>query len=162
MLRAESSSSSPDASSRWSHLVFLSFRTEGTHIDFAHTLCASLRRKGISTFRYDKQVEKDMTFLKRVQKAMEESLVAIVLFSENYASSTWCLDELQKILHAGKPVIPVFYGVLPSDVRYQKNSFAKAFEDHERRSEEDKLKVPQWKESLKKVAGFSGCVSQNR
>jgi len=160
MLHGESSSSSPDASSRWSYHVYLSFGMEGTHVDFANTLCASLQRKGISTFTYDNQVERDV-MLKRVQKAMEEYLVAIVLLSQNYASSTWCLDELQKILAVGKPVIPVFYEVAPSDVRYQINSFAKAFEEH-KRSEEDQSKVQQWRESLKEVADFSGWESKDR
>ncbi|CAJ1971128.1 unnamed protein product [Sphenostylis stenocarpa] len=161
MLRGESSSDSPDASSRWSYHVFLSFRTEGDHIDFADNLRASLQRKGISTFRYDQQAERGDMIWEKVQEAIEKSVVAIVLLSENYASSSWCLDELRKILDLGKPVVPVFYDVDPSDVRHQRNSFFKAFKEHEIRSEEDKLKVPKWRESLKTVAGFSGCVSKN-
>ncbi|XP_027368534.1 TMV resistance protein N-like [Abrus precatorius] len=168
MLCGESSSNSySNAPLRWKYHVFLSFRGEGTHLDFTHNLQASLQRKGIITFRYDKdkQLEKGDVILEKLHKTIEESLVAIVLLSENYASSTWCLEELQKILESkrvlGTEILPVFYDVNPSDVRYQKNSFAKALEEHAIECEEDKEKVQKWRESLKEVAGFSGWESKN-
>ncbi|KAG4953191.1 hypothetical protein JHK87_038785 [Glycine soja] len=165
MLRGESSSNSPNASSRLTYHVFLSFRTEGTHLDFANTLCTSLQRNGISTFRYDKQKERGYVILEKLHKVIEQCLVVIVLLSENYASSTWCLDELHKILKSkrvlGTPVFPLFYDVVPSDVRHQKNKFAEAFEEHATRPEEDKVKVQKWRESLHEVAGFSGWESKN-
>lgn len=166
MLRGESSSNSPNASSRRKYHVFLSFRTDDTHFDFVNTLCTSLQRKGISTFRYDEQVERGDGILEKLHNAIEDSLVVIVLLSESYASSTWCLDELQNILDTkrvlGTPVFPVFYDVFPSDVRYQRNSFGKAFEEHERRSEEDRMKVQKWRKSLKEIADFSGWESKNK
>ncbi|KAM7473384.1 hypothetical protein LguiB_020627 [Lonicera macranthoides] len=54
-------------------------------------------------------------------KAIEESNFAIVVFSKNYASSLWCLDELVKIMECsskspkGQTVMPIFYDVKPSD-----------------------------------------------
>ena len=61
--------------------------------------------------------------------AIEASKISIVIFSKNYASSKWCLDELVKILECkncnGQMVVPVFYHVHPSDVRNQTGSFAK-------------------------------------
>jgi hypothetical protein len=61
--------------------------------------------------------------------AIQQSRMAIVIFSENYASSTFCLEELTKIMecikHNGRLVWPVFYLVDPSDVRHQKGSSAK-------------------------------------
>ncbi|XP_076897502.1 uncharacterized protein LOC143550796 [Bidens hawaiensis] len=56
-------------------------------------------------------------------RAIEESAIYIIIFSENYATSSWCLDELVKIMSChkirGRVVLPVFYGVSPSDVRKQ-------------------------------------------
>uniref|UniRef100_A0A3Q7GJ70 ADP-ribosyl cyclase/cyclic ADP-ribose hydrolase n=1 Tax=Solanum lycopersicum TaxID=4081 RepID=A0A3Q7GJ70_SOLLC len=61
-------------------------------------------------------------------KSIEESQVALVVFSKNYAKSRWFLDELLKILDSktqyGQTVVPVFYDVDPSEVRNQKERFA--------------------------------------
>jgi len=45
--------------------------------------------------------------------------LSIIVFSENYASSAWCLDELGKIIECRKnnrSMVPIFYKVDPSEV----------------------------------------------
>lgn len=64
----------------------------------------------------------------------------------------------------GIAVIPVFYDVQPSDVRYQKGSFGEAFslhEDFEFKSKELMNKMEKWKTALKEVADLGGMVLQN-
>ncbi|KAI9119738.1 hypothetical protein K1719_009127 [Acacia pycnantha] len=53
-------------------------------------------------------------------QAIKDSTISLLVFSQNYASSKWCLDELTHILQckrdSGQIVIPVFYNVDPSNV----------------------------------------------
>ena len=90
----------------------------------------------------------------------------MVVFSENYASSKWCLDELVKILECRKEqghlVIPVFYGIDPSHVRKQLGSYKEAFEKHSRNFMLDMNKVQKWKEALAEAADLAGWDSHSR
>jgi hypothetical protein len=165
MLLGQSSSSiSSNISSRWIYHVFLSFRGEDTRLDFTDYIYAALVRKGIITFRDDKQLEKGDAIAFELFKAIERSLSAVIVLSKNYASSTWCLDELQKILELKKvlgiEIFPVFYGVSPDDVLNQRDSFAAAFEKHERRYDGERVRI--WRDSLEEVAGLPGWESKNR
>ncbi|TKY57192.1 Toll/interleukin-1 receptor protein [Spatholobus suberectus] len=78
--------------------VFLSFRGEDTRHNFIGHLHKELCRKGINTFVDDKNLGIGDSISPALSKAIEESRIFIVVFSENYASSSWCLDELVKIL----------------------------------------------------------------
>uniref|UniRef100_A0A7N2LHW1 TIR domain-containing protein n=2 Tax=Quercus lobata TaxID=97700 RepID=A0A7N2LHW1_QUELO len=85
------------------------------------------------------------------------SKISIVVLSENYASSTWCLDELDYILKRkkkGQFVLPVFYEVEPSEVRKQEQKFGDNLSKH---AEKFKDKVQNWKAALNKVGRLSGC-----
>ena len=59
-------------------------------------------------------------------------------------------------------VLPIFYGVDPSDVRKQMGSFAQAFVEHEERLKENTKKVQTWRAVLSEVANLSGWHSQDR
>ena len=121
---ASSLSSSSSCSRRWIYDVFLSFIGEDTRNCFTGHLYAALQRSGIFTFRDNERLERGKSISSELLKAIEESRFAIVILSRNYASSTWCLDELAKIIRWMKEnemtVLPIFYKVDPSDVRYQK------------------------------------------
>uniref|UniRef100_A0A7N2L9G3 TIR domain-containing protein n=1 Tax=Quercus lobata TaxID=97700 RepID=A0A7N2L9G3_QUELO len=159
------STSSPSTSSsttRWKFDVFISFRGKDTRSDFTDHLYAALEQKGILTFKDDNRLERGKAF-STVLKAVEESRFAIVVFSRNYASSTWCLDELVKINgcinDTGMTVLPVFYDVDPYDVRRQRGNFAYAFDEHEERFKENIEKLEVWREALREVGNLSGWVA---
>jgi hypothetical protein len=86
-------------------------------------------------------------------------MFAVVVISENYAFSTWCLDELAKIVKCredtGLIVVTVFYHVDPSDVRHQTRSFARAFARHGENPEVDEEKMIRWRAALRDVANTS-------
>ena len=156
-LRTKITSSSSSSTSRLTYDVFLSFRGKDTRNGFTDHLYAALKQKGILTFRDDEMLEKGKSISPELLKAIKESKLAIVIFSKNYASSTWCLDELTKVIgcmeETGMAILPIFYHVDPSDVRKQKGTFAKAFVEHEKENIE---KVQTWRAALKKVAEISG------
>ncbi|OIW16366.1 hypothetical protein TanjilG_19082 [Lupinus angustifolius] len=150
---------------KWKYEVFLSFRGADTRFGFTDHLYNGLKNKGIVTFRDKEGLERGELISEELFKAIEESLCAIVILSQNYASSTWCLKELKKILESknnlGQHVLPIFYGVEPSDVKRQKGSFAEAFKIHERRFKDDKQQVQNWRGALTQVADLAGLSSIN-
>ncbi|KAH1149782.1 hypothetical protein GYH30_044015 [Glycine max] len=159
----EGSSSSTLTSGRsWSNHVFLSFRGDDTRKGFTGHLFASLERRGIKTFKDDHDLQRGKLISVELMKAIEGSMLALIILSPNYASSTWCLDELKKILECKKEVFPIFHGVDPSDVRHQRGSFAKAFSEHEEKFREDKKKLERWRHALREVASYSGWDSKEQ
>jgi hypothetical protein len=157
---ASSSSSSTD---RWTYEVFLSFRGKDTRPNFTAHLHKALDQKGINTFIDDEKLRIGEEISPALVGAIEGSRISIVVFSETYASSKWCLDELLKIVECketkGQIVVPVFYKVDPSDVRHQKNSFEEALAKHEERFKDD-IKLQRWKAALNQVANLSGWDSE--
>ncbi|XP_016203961.1 TMV resistance protein N [Arachis ipaensis] len=145
----------------WKYDVFISFRGRDTRYDFTGNLYKALCDKGILTFFDDGELQSGEEITPALLKAIEESRIAIVVLSPNYASSSFCLDELVHVLHCIKGnnrfVLPVFFKVDPSDVRHLKNSFGEAMDKHEKRYKDDmNKKVDKWKKALPQVANLSG------
>ncbi|KAL2318722.1 hypothetical protein Fmac_032598 [Flemingia macrophylla] len=142
--------------------VFLSFRGEDTREKFIGHLRKALSRKGIITFIDDKNLEMGESISPALSKAIAESSVFIVVFSENYASSTWCLDELVEILDRSKNgnnkqrVFPIFYHVDPLDIRYQINRYGEHMISHENKFGKDSQRVKNWRSALTEASSFPG------
>ncbi|XP_052188705.1 TMV resistance protein N-like isoform X3 [Diospyros lotus] len=147
----------PPGFSSWKHDVFLSFRGKDTRNGFVDHLYSVLVEKVIFPYKDDPKLEKGESILLALQKAIEESRLAVVVFSENYASSKWCLKELVMILECkkkrGLTVLPVFYKINPSDFREQKGRVGEAFAEHERDSSEE---VQRWRNALIEAAEDCG------
>ncbi|XP_065625264.1 TMV resistance protein N isoform X2 [Quercus suber] len=156
------SSSTP----QWKYDVFLSFRGEDTRNNFTDHLYVALKQKGIFTFRDEEKLETGKSISPELMKAIEESRFAIVILSRNYASSTWCLEELVKIIGCMKEmkmtVLPIFYDVDPSTVRKQVGTFAQAFAKHEKHFKDYIEKVQTWRTTLREVANLKGWHVQAR
>lgn len=165
VLRSPRAGMSLPSPSQWKYDVFLSFRGEDTRIGFTDHLYDKLRWQTIKTFRDNEELQRGKTFAPELLTAIEQSRFAIVVLSPNYASSSWCLDEITKIVECMETrgtILPIFYHVDPSDVRKQMGSFAEAFTKHEENFRKDMAKVRQWREALFKVANFSGWTSKDR
>ncbi|PWA83214.1 NB-ARC domains-containing protein [Artemisia annua] len=144
---------------RWKYDVFVSFRDEDIRKSFMDHMFNDFKQKGIYAFRDDTKLPKGEEISPHLYKAIEESRFLIVIFSKNYASSSWCLRELVKILECKQTENPkhevriIFYDVKPNVVRKRKRSYAKAFTKHDvlNRAEVDK-----WREALSVAADLSG------
>ncbi|XP_049379043.1 TMV resistance protein N-like isoform X1 [Solanum stenotomum] len=164
MASSSSSTRNSQYCPRWKYDVFLSFRGVDTRNNFTSHLHKGLKNRGIFTFLDDERLEDGDSISKELVQAIEESQVVVIVFSKKYATSRWCLNELVKIMECkeketGQTVIPVFYYLDPSHVRYQIKSFAKAFAKHELRYKDDvegMQKVRGWRNALTAAADLKG------
>ncbi|CAL9224011.1 unnamed protein product [Arabidopsis halleri] len=157
---ASSSSSSPSDFKRYH--VFSSFHGPDVRSGFLSHLHNHFETKGITRFK-DQEIERGHTIGPELVQAIRESRVSIVVLSEKYASSGWCLDELVEILNckeaSGLIVMTIFYKVDPSDVRKQRGDFGNTFKKTcEGKTEEVKQR---WIKALTDVATIAGEHSLN-
>ena len=161
---ADQASSSSSFQHLWNYDVCLGFRGRDTRTNFTAYLLKALCEKGVDVF-IDERLEKGEEIGPALFRASEHSRISIVIFSENYASSPFCLKELVKILvnrnTKGQLVFPIFYNVDPSDVRHQRGSFGHALARHEERYGADSVRVQSWRWALQEAANLPGWVIQD-
>jgi len=137
--------------------VFISFQGDDTYAGFTSHLYAALSRSKIHTY-IDHRIQKGDEVWTELMKAIKQSTLFLVVFSENYASSTWCLNELVQIMECcnrnEQVVVPVFYHVDPSHVRY-----GTALAKHKKQGYNDDKMMQIWKNALFEAANLSGFHS---
>ncbi|PWA36123.1 toll/interleukin-1 receptor (TIR) domain-containing protein [Artemisia annua] len=140
-----------------------------TRLNFTNYLYEALVNENITTFLDEQEVETGEELKPELTIAIKGSCASIIVLSKNYASSTWCLDELVLILEQRKVskhiVVPIFYHVEPTHVRKQESSFGEALFKHRQRMEAEQdeekksqaaRKLESWTEALKEVADLKG------
>ena len=110
-----------------------------------------MRKDGINVFiDRDETKGKDLSIL---FSRIEESRIALAIFSALYTESNWCLNELEKIkecVDLGKlVVIPIFYKVETDDVKNLKGVFGDKFWELAKTCKGEKL--DKWREALEDV-----------
>ncbi|RXH81128.1 hypothetical protein DVH24_005042 [Malus domestica] len=134
--------------------VFVSFRGLDTRKTFTDHLYKALVRDGIHTFRDEEKLESGKPISKELARAIAESQIFVVVLSRNYATSTWCLDELANMVELAandesRLILPVFYDVTPPEVRKQTGvCFEEAFAKHEKDFEGETEKVTRYETEL--------------
>ncbi|KAJ0954867.1 putative TIR domain, P-loop containing nucleoside triphosphate hydrolase [Helianthus annuus] len=180
-MASSSATSSDDNKKRYQYDVFLSFSGEDTRRSFVDHLNNALQGYGIRTFKDDERLQKGKEIKDELLKSIEDSRICIIIFSKKYASSSWCLDELVKIMECQKTTdqtaFPVFYDVEPTEVRKQSGSVGEAFAKHRNKgvvwkpltktvfkkefARHSKKKLGKWKKALKDAANLSGWELKN-
>ncbi|XP_054778129.1 disease resistance protein RPV1-like [Prosopis cineraria] len=144
------------------HDVFLSFRGEDTRDNFTSHLYDALCKANIRTFM-DHKLHKGDDISPILLRTIEESEISLIIFSEDYASSTWCMNELIHIMQCKSKhkriAIPIFYNVDPSNIRKQNGRFGVGFAKLKRRFNQEKL--TQWKNALLQSTSLSGWDSKS-
>ncbi|CAN6564217.1 unnamed protein product [Malus baccata var. baccata] len=169
MTAHEASSSSSSKSKLWNYDLFLSFRGEDTRNGFTGHLHATLKDRGYQAYMDEEDLNRGEEIKEELFRAIEGSRISIIVFSKRYADSSWCLDELVKIMECrsklGRHVLPIFYHVDPSHVRKQDGDLAEAFLKHEegigegtdgKKREDKQERVKQWRKALTEAANLSG------
>jgi len=146
------------------HDVFISFRGEDTRSGFTSHLYAAFQHNKIQAF-IDNRLHKGEEISPSIFEAIKHSNLSLVVLSKYYASSTWCLRELAKILElkkrGGHTVIPVFYKIDPSHVRKQTGTYGMAFQKYQRDVKQNMAMLQKWKAALTEVADIVGWELKN-
>ncbi|XP_065622972.1 disease resistance protein RPV1 isoform X2 [Quercus suber] len=154
----DSSLSTPTLS--YEYEVFVSFHGADTRTSFTAYLFAALDRKRIVAYRDDRNLPRGEEIRPELLKAIETSRIAVVVFSKNYATSDWCLDELVKIMECkrvfNQSVLPIFYNVSQSVVLEQKGVFAEALLNG------PVDKVNNWRTAMTEAANLAGFHLEHR
>ncbi|KAK2990359.1 hypothetical protein RJ640_000812 [Escallonia rubra] len=130
-----------------------------TRTTFTTDLFQALKAADLKPFMDDDGIKRGNTITSELEEAIRNSRVSIIIFSKDYASSSWCLDELLYIFdqyHSKTKthgILPLFYHVDPSIVRLndkeddkREKQFEKALDEHEKTF--GKKKVDRWREVL--------------
>ncbi|CAN6705606.1 unnamed protein product [Malus baccata var. baccata] len=161
---SSSSSSSSGPTRRWIYDVFLNFSGEDTRKIFVSHLYKALVQNSINTFIDAEKLRKGND-LSQLLSAINGSRLSIVVFSQNYASSTWCMKELVQILECmdtvEQIVVPIFYQVSPTHVRKLQESFAESFSKQEQDSNTGMEELRSWRSALTRAANLFGWDSRD-
>ncbi|XP_010544108.1 PREDICTED: protein PHLOEM PROTEIN 2-LIKE A8-like isoform X2 [Tarenaya hassleriana] len=140
------------------HEVFISYRGEELRYGFLSHLVDAFRRRRIRFF-VDKGARRGED-LRNLFVRIQESRIALAVFSTRYPESEWCLDELVKIDECVKMgnlrVIPIFFKVKPDDVRRQEGDFGENFWKLAKNSRGEQ--IMRWKDALESVSDKMGLA----
>lgn len=154
-MASSSSSSNPQEK----HKVFLSFSGEDTRKTFTSHLHAAFKRVEINAY-IDYNLERGDESSGMLLRAIEDAKLSVIMFSKNFGTSKWCLEEVKKIIECkknrGQIVVPIFYDIEPTHVRNQTGTFASTFDRHEQRFLDRPNKVQKWRDALVEATNLSG------
>ncbi|KAF8028252.1 hypothetical protein BT93_E0994 [Corymbia citriodora subsp. variegata] len=149
-----------------SYEVFLSFRGLDTRNDITDILYTGLIDAGIRAYRDNEELHVGEEIGPELLQAIKQSKILIPIFSKNYAASQWCLMELVQMVECmeklGQKIMPIFYDVAPSEVRYQTATYGEAFKSHKNKQRYTDETIQNWKAALNKVGKLKGWELMNR
>ncbi|KAH9303671.1 hypothetical protein KI387_008075 [Taxus chinensis] len=138
--------------------VFINHRGPDVKKTLASLIHRELNKFGLRVFLDKQELQTGYLLTPAITKAITSASVHIAIFSPKYAESAWCLNELLCMLDClGAKIIPIFYDIRPSDLRYiNKGPYAEAFRNHRNSGRVDISVVEKWVNALIDVSTISG------
>ncbi|XP_041001693.1 TIR-only protein-like [Juglans microcarpa x Juglans regia] len=97
--------------------VFISHRVPDTRRNIAGLLHDHLLMRGHRSFIDYRNLKAGDKLSEKIDTAVRDCKVGVVIFSPRYCESSYCLHELALLMEYKKRVIPIFYNVKPSQLR---------------------------------------------
>ncbi|XP_059070878.1 disease resistance protein RUN1 isoform X2 [Cryptomeria japonica] len=140
--------------------VFLSYRGRDVRKTLVGHLYDAISAAGLNVFVDSEKLETGEDIELTLSKAIESSAIRIPIFSLGYAESVWCLKEAAAMLNTPGLIIPLFYHVYPTHVKYPlmesspyKQAFLKHYGHPDRYRREE---IDEWKDALQQICSNSG------
>ncbi|XP_059064280.1 TMV resistance protein N-like [Cryptomeria japonica] len=127
------------ASSSYSSLqcdIFINHRGPDVKHTLARTIYHKLHLQGFQAFLDEEVLEAGDIIPQEIKRAIGRAYVHIAIFSPTYAESPWCLAELSLMLKTGTTIIPIFYHVDPSVLKWiarRVDESAQGISEHEKK-----------------------------
>jgi len=162
---ASVSTSASDGKNCCQYDVFINHRGPDVKKTFASHLYHSLTERGVKVFLDKEELQKGDSNWCQIEDAIRVASVHIALFSPTYAHSNWCLDELRLMLKSRSTIIPIFFGVKPSKLRWtegEDGEYAQALRTLQNKRTADSQPrydsntIQKWKKALHDVADLNG------
>lgn len=99
-----SASTSIDRKPEWICDVFLSFSPRDTSRTYVSHLYTALTQAGVLVFKNDVTLQCGDEIVPSLTPAIQGSRISIIVFSRTYATSTWPLEELEKIMECHRTI----------------------------------------------------------
>ncbi|CAN8246081.1 unnamed protein product [Cochlearia groenlandica] len=141
--------------------VFINFRGKELRNSFVGFLVKAMVLEDINVFV--DEVELRGTDLQNLFKRIEDSKVAVAIFSEKYTESPWCLDELVKMADLVKQgklvVIPIFFKLDALSCKRLSGAFGDNLRNLEWEYRSEPERILRWKKALASVFEKIGLTS---
>ncbi|GLJ50768.1 hypothetical protein SUGI_1081350 [Cryptomeria japonica] len=118
-------------------------------------LYEALTAAGLNVFLDTHKLKKGEIIGLSLERAVESSAIRIPIFSKEYADSVWCLKEAAAMLKTPDLIIPLFYDMDPTNVRYplkDSSPYKQAFLKHYTHSDQcQREEIEWWKYGLQQI-----------
>ncbi|KAG6664603.1 TIR-only protein-like [Carya illinoinensis] len=99
------------------HQVFINHRGPDTRRNISGLLYDHLLRLGLRPFLDYRNMKAGEKLQEKINSAIRDCKVGVLVFSPRYCESLFCLHELALLMEYKKSVVPIFYNVKPSELR---------------------------------------------